>query len=61
MPLDYTTPAAGVGTNATIDIVVSMGGIRDFRLIILVMVMVIMKLFVFLWWKYWYSNYFFLY
>jgi len=33
IPLDYTTPAAGVGTNATIDIVVSMGGsVRDFRI-----------------------------
>ena len=33
MPLDYATPAVGVGTNATIDIVVSMGGsVRDFTI-----------------------------
>ena len=33
IPLDYATPAVGVGTNATIDIVVSLGGsVRDFKL-----------------------------
>ena len=31
IPLDYATPAVGVGTNATVDIVVSLGGsVRDF-------------------------------
>ena len=33
IPLDYATPAAGVGTNATADIVVSLGGsVRDFKI-----------------------------